>query len=95
MTVTKQDLTESICHGLGCPKKEAAVALESLMELLKATLASGEDVLISGFGKFSVNTKNPRRGRNPQSGNQLILDARRVVTFKPSGVLRSKLNGDG
>jgi len=67
--------------------------VETSLEFIKSTLASGEDVLISGFGKFEVRDKGSRRGRSPQTGEALTLDGRRVVTFKPSGVLRKKLNG--
>jgi integration host factor subunit alpha len=61
--------------------------------LSKETLISGSDLLLSGFGKFNVRDKKTRRGRNPQTGDDLMLDARRVVTFKPSGILRDKVNG--
>jgi len=67
--------------------------VESLVETIKNTLANGEDVLISGFGKFCVKEKRERRGRNPQTGEDLMLGERRVVTFRCSGVLRKKLNG--
>jgi integration host factor subunit alpha len=63
--------------------------------MIKKSLESGDDVLLSGFGKFSVKTKAPRRGRNPSTGEDLTLDARRVVMFKGSGVLRDKINGAG
>ena len=66
-----------------------------MLETIKKTLENGEDVLISGFGKFLVKEKNERRGRNPATGNNLILDARRLVTFKCSGKLREKINGGG
>jgi integration host factor subunit alpha len=66
--------------------------VEALLEIMKKTLESGEDVLISGFGKFCVKEKSDRRGRNPQIGNELMLEARRVVVFKCSSVLREKLN---
>jgi integration host factor subunit alpha len=67
--------------------------IESALEIIKKTLENGDDVLISGFGKFSVKGKRGRRGRNPHTGEELMLDARRVVTFKCSGVLRDKVNG--
>jgi len=73
--------------------REAADVVESVFEVMKSTLEAGEDIMISGFGKFEVRKKSARRGRNPQTGNELRLDARRVVTFKPSGKLREKLNG--
>jgi integration host factor subunit alpha len=75
------------------PKKESSIIIESLLEIMKKTLESGEDVLISGFGKFCVKEKSDRRGRNPATGNELMLDARRVVIFKCSGKLKEKLNG--
>ncbi|MGD8389846.1 MAG: integration host factor subunit alpha [Desulfobacteraceae bacterium] len=93
MSITKQKLTESVFEQCGIRKREAVRTVESLMEMIKSALESGEDVLISGFGKFCVNEKASRRGRNPQTGGDLTLDARRIVTFKPSGVLKGKLNG--
>jgi len=95
MTLTKQDLIQDLSSNLRLTKSESTVLIEKLLELMKSTLASGEDLVISRFGKFYVLEKNPRRGRNPYTGDGLILDARRVVTFKPSGVLRRKLNGKG
>ena len=71
---------------------KATEIIEILLELIKAKLAGGEDVLISGFGKFSVRKKRERRGRNPATGEDMMLDARRVVTFKCSGQLREKIN---
>ena len=95
MSITKADIIDSIYKNSDLKKEESTFAVESLLEIIKQTLESGEDLLISGFGKFSVKGKNKRRGRNPQTGNGLILDARRVVTFKCSGVLREKMNGKG
>jgi integration host factor subunit alpha len=68
--------------------------LETLLELIKGNLEKGEDVLISGFGKFCVKKKNERRGRNPATGNDMLLDSRRVVTFRCSHLLRDKINGE-
>ena len=93
--ITKQKLTESVFDQCGIQKCEAASTVETLMKLIKSALESGEDVLISGFGKFCIREKSSRRGRNLQTGEALTLDARRIVTFKPSGVLRRKLNGQG
>ena len=93
MTLTKSDLIDSIYKKLEIQKQESVFAVESLLEIIKQTLESGEDILISGFGKFYVKEKKKRRGRNPQTGNDLLLDERRVVTFKCSGVLRDKING--
>ena len=92
MIVTKAHLAPIIQNRLDLPKIEASRLLESLLEQIKGTLASGEDVLISGFGKFCVKEKNGRRGRNPQTGDDLILDGRRVVTFRSSPVFRGKMN---
>lgn len=92
MALTKNDIVEKV-YGLGFTKKEAVDIIESLLEIIKSTLEKGEDVLVSGFGKFCVNNKTQRRGRNPATGEDLILRARRVVTFKCSGKLRDKING--
>lgn len=92
MTVTKNHLTSSIRNRLELPKNQASHLIESLLENIKKTLASGEDILISGFGKFCVKDKKTRRGRNPQTGDDLILDGRRVVTFRCSSSLREKMN---
>ncbi len=95
MTLTKQDLIQELCENLRLTKNESTDLIETLFELMKSTLASGEDLVISRFGKFCVNDKRARKGQNPYTGDELTLDARRVVTFRPSGVLRRKLNGDG
>lgn len=92
MTLTKADIVESIQNHLGFPKNRSAEIVESLLELIKKTLENGEDVLISGFGKFCVKSKKERRGRNPANGQDLMLSPRKVVTFKCSGVLREKIN---
>ncbi|MBW1998018.1 MAG: integration host factor subunit alpha [Deltaproteobacteria bacterium] len=93
MALTKDHITNSIHLGLGFSKVQSARVLESLLETIKKTLENGEDVLISGFGKFSVKDKRERKGRNPATGEDLMLSSRRVVTFKCSQVLRNKLNG--
>ena len=93
MALTKNDIAEQIQAGLGFPKNESVEIAESLLEIVKSTLASGDDVLISGFGKFCVKDKKKRKGRNPATGEDAILPARRVVTFKCSGKLRDKVNG--
>ena len=92
MTITKANLIALIYENSNFSKDESSTTVESLLEIIKKTLESGEDLLISGFGKFTVKTKNKRRGRNPETGNDLILDARRVVTFKCSKNLRDNLN---
>ena len=93
MALTKADLINAIQQELKLTKNKSTKTIESLLEIIKSSLASGEDVLVSGFGKFSVNDKRERRGRNPATGGDLMLRARRVVTFKVSGRLRGKLNG--
>jgi integration host factor subunit alpha len=95
MTLTKSHLIKGIHENCGFSKSRSVEVIESVLEIIKASLESGEDVLVSGFGKFCVREKTPRRGRNPANGNSLILDARRVVTFKCSGLLRDKLNRGG
>ena len=93
MALTKHDIVEQLYIELGLPKNESIEIVESLLELIKASLASGEDVLVSGFGKFCVKEKRERKGRNPATGEDLMLKPRRVVTFKWSGKLRDKVNG--
>ena len=93
MALTKAEIIESIHDQLGLPKKNCADLFESLLEIIKSSLTDGEDVLISGFGKFCVKDKRERRGRNPATGNDMMLDQRRVVTFRCSSVLRNKING--
>lgn len=92
MALTKADIIDLVHDRLGFSKKEATQAVEILMETIKAELAGGEDVLISGFGKLCVNEKAARCGRNPATGDSLMLRPRRVVTFKCSGKLRNRLN---
>jgi integration host factor subunit alpha len=93
MTLTKADIIDKFYNSINLPKDRSSELIEALLEIIKQTLEQGEDVLITGFGKFSVKTKNPRRGRNPQTGKDLELDARRVVRFRCSGKLRDELNG--
>ncbi|RUM93398.1 MAG: integration host factor subunit alpha [Thermodesulfatator sp.] len=92
MTLTKADLVNKLYESEVLNKAEAVEAVETVIEIVKKTLENGENVLISGFGKFTVKDKRARRGRNPHTGEDLILSPRRVVTFKPSGVLRNKIN---
>jgi integration host factor subunit alpha len=92
MTLTKAHIVEKLFAENLFTKAESAQIVETLFEIVKQTLEGGEDVLISGFGKFSVKEKNQRRGRNPQTGEPILLAPRRVVTFKCSGVLRDKIN---
>lgn len=94
MTLTKADLVQKVYKNHNnLTKAQATQAVEALLSTMKNCLSSGEDLLISGFGKFNVKDKNARRGRNPQTGEELILEPRRVITFKPSGILRAKING--
>ena len=90
MTLTKADLVNTVAEK-DFTKKKAEDIMESVLEIIKERLEEGEDVLISGFGKFCVKAKRKRRGRNPATGDDLILDARRVVTFKASSVLKAKI----
>ncbi len=92
MTLTKADLINKLYESEVLSKAEAVRAVETVIEIIKETLEDGENVLISGFGKFTIKDKKARRGRNPHTGEDLILAPRRVVTFKPSGVLRNKIN---
>jgi integration host factor subunit alpha len=92
MTFTKALIAKKMADDCGFMKGEAVEIFEKLLEIMKARLADGEDVMMSGFGKWSVKSKNARRGRNPQTGDQLVLDARRVVTWKYSPVLKKACN---
>jgi integration host factor subunit alpha len=94
MTLTKAQMVESVQNQTGLPRNRSSEIVETLLEIIKSTLASGEDVLVSGFGKFSVNEKKARRGRNPATGEDMMLEARKVVTFKCSGKLRDRINGN-
>ena len=94
MALTKADLVEAIQTEIGFTRHQSTKLVESLLETIKSTLESGEDVLVSGFGKFCVNEKRERRGRNPATGEDLMLAPRRVVTFKCSGKLRGRINGE-
>ena len=94
MTLTKADLVQQVYEKHdNLTKAQATESVESFLRLSKDTLISGSDLLLSGFGKFNVRDKKSRRGRNPQTGDDLTLDARRVVTSNPSGILRDKVNG--
>ena len=95
MTITKAHLTDSVHNQLDLPKAKSAGLVESVFEIMKNTLENGEDILISGFGKFCIKGKRDRRGRNPLTGEDMMLEARRVVTFKCSLPLKQKLNGEG
>ncbi len=91
--MTKAEIAENVYRQLeGITKREAAEVVESVFGLVKDTLSQGREVKISGFGKFAVRQKQPRTGRNPQTGRPLLIDARKVITFKPSQVLRDFVN---
>jgi integration host factor subunit alpha len=93
MTLTKTDIIDSIYNSTDLNRSQATKAVETFLESIKTALESREDVLISGFGKFYVNEKNERRGRHPYTGEDLMLERRRVVAFKCSPMLKEKLNG--
>ena len=92
MTLIKSQITDAIAEQNGFTKKKSTETVETILEIIKSSLASGDDVLISGFGKFCIKEKQERRGRNPSTGEDMMLAHRRVVTFKCSGKLRDKLN---
>jgi len=92
MTFTKESLVNSIQNQLGFSKKKSSETCESVFDIMKKTLENGEDILISGFGKFRVRDKGKRRGRNPQTGSDMMMEARRVVVFKWSEILRNKID---
>jgi len=93
-TVTKADLVEKVYEQLGFSKKEATELVELVFSTLKESITSGEKVKISGFGNFVVRSKRSRIGRNPQTGEQITISARHVLTFRPSQVLKAVLNGE-
>ncbi len=93
MTLTKAQLVESINNKIGLTKNKSSEIVETCLEIIKSELESGEDVLISGFGKFCVKEKKERKGRNPATGDAMMLAPRRVVTFKCSGKLKDMING--
>jgi len=92
VTLTKTQLINSICRKTGLTKTRAAEAVETLLEVTKKTLEDGEDILISGFGKFCVKEKDARKGRDPRTGKDITLESRKLVTFKCSGALKKRIN---
>ncbi len=90
--MTKIDIIQNVCDRLGFSKKDSARIVESVFDIMKDELAKGDKVKISGFGNFIVKDKNSRRGRNPQTGAEIEISARRVLTFKSSQVLKKALN---
>jgi integration host factor subunit alpha len=92
MAMTKADFVERIYEKVGFSKKEATEVVESVFEMIKSRLERGEKVKISGFGNFIVHAKRPRKGRNPQTGQEIVITGRRVLSFKPSQVLKKTIN---
>jgi len=95
MALKKADLIKSFCDSTDLTKRESISTVDSFFEVIKRSLESGEDVMISGFGKFCVKEKKERTGRNPQTGEDMTMDARRIVTFKCSNLMRDKINEKG
>ena len=93
MTLTKAELIDHIYNSTDLPRARSSELVDGLLEIMKNTLERGEDILISGFGKFCIKEKAERSGRNPQTGETLMLRPRKVVTFTCSGVLKKKING--
>ena len=90
MTFTTKEIANYISDNLGIPMHESQRLVKSTLEIIKDDLANGNEVMISGFGKWSVKKKGQRKGRNPQTGEEIVIEARKVVTFKPSVKLRDK-----
>ena len=94
MTLTKNEIINSLYEQLGIPQKECAQITESIFDIIKEELENGNPVMVSGFGKWTVKSKRKRNGRNPKTGEPLVIDARKVVTFKTSTCLRDEFNGN-
>ncbi|HXE98413.1 MAG TPA: integration host factor subunit alpha [Dongiaceae bacterium] len=92
MALTKIDLIEKINSQMEISKKDSADLVESVLSILKSTLGAGEKIKIAGFGNFEVKQKKDRRGRNPQTGETIIIDARKILTYKPSNLLKTRIN---
>lgn len=92
--MTKADIFEKVSETLGLKKNESAELVEAVFSLIKSTLESGEKLKIAGFGNFEVKQKADRRGRNPQTGEAITIEARRILTFKPSTILRKAINSN-
>ena len=91
-SMTKADIAERVANENGFTKLESMDLVESVLSIIKDTLANGETLKVSGFGNFVVKEKKDRRGRNPQTGGEITIDARRVLTFKPSALLKDAMN---
>jgi integration host factor subunit alpha len=94
MTMTKADIVERIYEKIGFSKKEATEVVEAVFEIVKRCLEGGQKVKISGFGNFVVHEKRPRKGRNPQTGEEIVITGRKVLSFKASQVLKKTMNGE-
>jgi integration host factor subunit alpha len=92
VALTKVDIVEKVTEQLNFSKKESTDLVESFITLIKQTLASGEDVKISGFGSFEVKQKRDRKGRNPQTGETITIESRRIISFKTSAKLKAAIN---
>jgi integration host factor subunit alpha len=92
MSLTKIEIIESAYEHLGIPKKDCIRLVDSLFEIIKEELSKSNNIMISGFGKWSIRAKKKRKGRNPKTGKETIIDARKVVTFKPSNMLKDAVN---
>ena len=90
--MTKADIIDAICEENGFSKRESAKITETMLDIIKETLERGENVKLSGFGSFNIQNKRARRGRNPQTGKTITISARRILSFRPSNVLREQLN---
>ena len=90
--MTKAEIVEKIMAGTGLAKKDSAEMMETVFSIMKSTLEQGENLKLAGFGNFQVKQKNDRRGRNPQTGESITISSRRVVTFKPSALLKQSIN---
>jgi integration host factor subunit alpha len=90
--MTKSDMVEKIYDKVGFSKKESAELVEMVFDIIKSTLETGEKIKIAGFGNFVVKEKADRRGRNPQTGEEIVISARKILTFKPSQVLKASIN---
>jgi len=93
MPLTKPDIISKIYKGTDLTRKQSKESVEKIIEVIKSTLESGDEVMISGFGKFSVKDKHERKGRNPATGDDMVLAARKVVGFKSSAILKERMNG--
>lgn len=91
--MTKADIVESVYQRVGLSKKESAEIVDEVFEIVRERLEQGDPVKISGFGNFNIRQKTPRRGRNPKTGEEILITARKVLTFKPSQILRDKVDG--